>query len=192
MVLPCSPDVWSALQVVLIHWGQVMHIWISKLTITGPDNDLGPTRQQVIIWTNDGILFIGPLGTNFNEILIKIHTFSFKKMHLNMSSGKRQPSCLCLNVLMSLWGRQSMRQLIRSVRWLAPGSREQEEAIRQGFRHANMNALIGCKTVQLSQRCYLTSTGIAISEIRQLWDHLILKWEFLLLERQKWIQRPST
>ena len=29
-----------------------------------------------------------PLGTNFNEILIKIHTFSFKKMHLKMSSGK--------------------------------------------------------------------------------------------------------
>ena len=32
--------------------------------------------------TNAGILFIGPLETNFSEILIEIHTFSFKKMHL--------------------------------------------------------------------------------------------------------------
>ena len=29
------------------------------------------------------ILLIGPLGTNFNEILIEMHTFSFKKMHLS-------------------------------------------------------------------------------------------------------------
>ena len=35
----------------------------------------------------------------FNEMLIENHTFSFKKMHLKMSSGKWQPFCLCLNVL---------------------------------------------------------------------------------------------
>ena len=28
--------------------------------------------RQAIIWTNDAILLIGPLGTNFNEILIEI------------------------------------------------------------------------------------------------------------------------
>ena len=33
-----------------------------------------------IIWTNDGILLIGPMGTNFSEILIEIYTFSFKKI----------------------------------------------------------------------------------------------------------------
>ena len=33
------------------------------------------TRCQAIIWTNTGVLLIGPLGTNFNEILIKSHTF---------------------------------------------------------------------------------------------------------------------
>ena len=43
--------------------------------------------RQAIIWTNGGILLIGPLGTNFSEILIEINTFSFKKMHLKMSSG---------------------------------------------------------------------------------------------------------
>ena len=50
-----------------------MHICVSKLTIIGSDN---------------GILLIGHLGTNSSEILIEIYTFSFKIMHLKMSSGK--------------------------------------------------------------------------------------------------------
>ena len=50
-------------------------------------------------WTNAGILLIGPLGTNFSEFPIEIHTFSFKKMHLELSSGKWRPFCLGLNVL---------------------------------------------------------------------------------------------
>ena len=45
------------------------------------------------------MLLIRTLGTNFSEVLIKINTFSLKKMHLKMSSGRRQPSCLGLNVL---------------------------------------------------------------------------------------------
>ena len=39
------------------------------------------------------------LGTNVSEILIKMCTFSLKKMLLKMSSGKRRPSCLGLSVL---------------------------------------------------------------------------------------------
>ena len=74
------------------------HICVSNLTI-GSDNGLSPCRRQAIIWTNVGILLIGPLGTNFSEILIEIHTYSFKKMHLKMSSGKWPPFCLGLNVL---------------------------------------------------------------------------------------------
>ena len=83
----------------LTHWGRVTHICVGKLTIIGSDNGLSPGRRQAIIWTNVGILLIGPLGTNFSEMLIKIYTFSFKKMHLKMSSGKRRPFCLDLNVL---------------------------------------------------------------------------------------------
>ena len=63
------------------------------------DNGLSPGRRQAIIWTNAGILLIGPLGSNFSEILIEILTFSFKKIHLNMSSAKWRPYCLGLNVL---------------------------------------------------------------------------------------------
>ena len=83
----------------LIHWDRVTHICVNKLTVIGSDNGLSPDRRQAIIWTNAGILLIGPLGTNFSEILIGIHTFSFKKMHLKMSSGKCRPFCLGLNVL---------------------------------------------------------------------------------------------
>ena len=86
----------------LTHWGRVTHICVSKLTIIGSDNGLSPGRRQVIIWTNAGILLIGALGTNVSEILIKIGTFSLKNMLLKMSSGKRRPSCLGLNVLISI------------------------------------------------------------------------------------------
>ena len=75
------------------------HICVSKLTIIGSDNGLSPGRRQAIIWTNAEILLIGPLGTKFSEILIEIHTFSFKKMYLKMSTGKCRPFCLGLNVL---------------------------------------------------------------------------------------------
>ena len=57
------------------------------------------SRCQAIIWTNAGILVIRTLGTNFSEILSKIHTFSFKKMHLKMSSAKWWLFCLSLNML---------------------------------------------------------------------------------------------
>ena len=83
----------------LTHWGRVTHIYVSKLTIIGSDNDLWPSRRQSIIWTNAGILLIRPSGTNFSEILIEIDIFSFKKMHLKVSSAKRRPFCLGLNVL---------------------------------------------------------------------------------------------
>ena len=72
----------------LTHWGRMTHICVSKLTVIGSDNGLSPGRRQAIIWTNAGILLIGPIGTNFNEILVEINTFSFKKIHLKMSSGQ--------------------------------------------------------------------------------------------------------
>ena len=83
----------------LTHWGRVTHICVVKLIIIGSDNGLSPGRRQAIIWTNAGILFIGPLGTKFIEILIRVQTFLFKKMHSKMSSAKWRPFCLGLNVL---------------------------------------------------------------------------------------------
>ena len=75
------------------------HVCVSDLTLIGSDNGLLPGWRQVIIRTNAGILLIGPLGTNFIEILIKFITFSFQKRHLKILSAKWQPFCLGLNVL---------------------------------------------------------------------------------------------
>ena len=76
---------------------------------------LSPQISQMLLWyvqsfvaiwwtapshylNHAGILLIGRLGTNLIELLIKIHTFSFKKMHLNLSSAKWRPCCLGLNL----------------------------------------------------------------------------------------------
>ena len=80
----------------------VIHICIGKLTIIGSDNGLLPRRWQVIIWTSVGILLIGPLGTNFRQILFEVQTFSLKKTPLKMSSVKCCPFHFSLNVLSHL------------------------------------------------------------------------------------------
>ena len=75
------------------------HLCVSKLTSIVSDNGLSPGRRQAIIWNNAGNLLIGPLGTNFSEILIEIPTFSLTKIRLKMSSAKWRLFCLGLNVL---------------------------------------------------------------------------------------------
>ena len=89
----------SHISFALTHWGRVTHICVNRLTITGSDNGLSPGRRQAIIWTNAGILLIRTLGTNFRVILGEIHSFSFKKMHLKMSSAKGRLFSLGLNEL---------------------------------------------------------------------------------------------
>ena len=56
----------------VIHWGWVTHICVGNLTIIGSDNGLSPGQHQAIIWTNAGILLIGPMGTNLSEIWSEI------------------------------------------------------------------------------------------------------------------------
>ena len=80
----------SILGLHLTHWGRVTHLCVSKLTSIASDNGLSPGRRQAIIWTNAEILLIGPLGTNFNEILIEIHRvhYDVTVMLLSTSPGK--------------------------------------------------------------------------------------------------------
>ena len=63
----------------LINWGRVTHIYVNKLAIIGSDIGLSPGRCQSNFWTNAGIVLIRPLGTNFSEILMEIHTFLSRK-----------------------------------------------------------------------------------------------------------------
>ena len=74
-------------------------ICVNKLTIIGSDNGLSPSWRKAIIWTNAGILLIRPVRPNFIEISIEIHIFSFKKMHLKISSAKWRTFCLSLNAI---------------------------------------------------------------------------------------------
>ena len=99
-------------------WGWVMLKYISKLTIIGSDNGLLPGHHQSIIWTSAGILLIGTLGTNFNESLIKIYIFSFKKMHFKLSWRNWWLFCLGLNVLSTM---AASAELVTQLLIMAPG-----------------------------------------------------------------------
>ena len=83
----------------LLNCGRVTHICVRNLTIIGSDDCLSPGRCHAIIWTDAGILLIWSSETDFNENLIKNHTFSFKTICLKMSSGRWRPLCLGLHVL---------------------------------------------------------------------------------------------
>ena len=119
------PDLYLGLVRLLVdpktlnHWGLVTHICVTKLTTSGSDNGLSPCRHQAIIWTNAGIALIGPLGRNISEILSAIYAVSFKKMHLEMSSGKWQPSCLGLNVLNDINGCYWVFFIVKSLPYVS-------------------------------------------------------------------------
>ena len=108
------------------------HICVGTPTITGSINGLSPGRHQAIIWTKAGILLIGPLGTNFNEISINIHTFSFNKVHFKMSSGKWRPFCLARNVL-----NQRHRPCMRGILYM---SREGTSPTHGLYQHHKKHA----------------------------------------------------
>ena len=103
---------------IVTHWGRVTHICVGNLSVIGSDNGLLPGRHQAIIWTSAGILLFGPLGTIFSEIVSEIYTFSLKKMHLKMASGKWRPCCLGLNVLIHVEFSQQLSTLISLVKWV--------------------------------------------------------------------------
>ena len=91
---------WFWLVYWITYWGRVTHIFVSKLyhhwfrywlvSYTAPNHYLNQC-WDIVSWTT---------GTNCSDIIIEIQTFSFKKMHLKMSSGKWRPFCLGLNVIM--------------------------------------------------------------------------------------------
>ena len=56
-------------------------------------NGLLPVRRQAFTRINAYVLSIGPLGTNFIEILIKIQNLTFMKFHVKISSEKCRPFC---------------------------------------------------------------------------------------------------
>ena len=84
--------------VVLTHWGRVMHICVSDLTITGSDNGLLPGQRQAIIRTNAVILLIKPLGTKlqlnfYRNSNIFIQENAFENIACEMAAILSRPQC---------------------------------------------------------------------------------------------------
>ena len=94
----------SQLAATLTHWGQVMHIFVGKLTIICSDNGLSPGWCQAIIWTTAGILSIRILRNKLQWNNNQNSLSSCNKIHLKMLSAKCRPFSLSLNVL-THWGR---------------------------------------------------------------------------------------
>ena len=79
------------------------HIYVNKLTIMGSDNGLSPGRRQAIIWTNAGILSIGPLGINFSKKIyqnynIFIQPNAFKSFVCELAAILSRPQCVKLHI----------------------------------------------------------------------------------------------
>ena len=90
--LPCHrrwpwPSLFSVAGCRSTHWGQMTHICVGKITRISSDSGLAPEQRQTIFWTNTGILLIGPLATNFSEILIEIQAFFLNIIRLKMTSA---------------------------------------------------------------------------------------------------------
>ena len=89
----------------LTHWGRVMHIWVSKHTNNGSDNGSSPGRRQAIIWTNAGILLMGPFGI----LNIFIKKDAFQNVVWKMAAISSGPQCVDFN---------DLRMTSSSIWWL--------------------------------------------------------------------------
>ena len=80
----------------------VMHICVTQPqslnSLRPSDTYTSVNRHQAIIWTNAGILFIGPKGTNFSKILIAILTFiqenAFESVVCEKAAILSRPQCV--------------------------------------------------------------------------------------------------
>ena len=66
--------------------------------IIGSDNGLPPPTRQAVTEPMLDYCLLEP-EKQTSEFLSEIHTFSFKKMHLQMSPAKWRQFCVGLNVL---------------------------------------------------------------------------------------------
>ena len=75
----------------LTYWGRVTHICVCNLTIFGSENGLlAPSHYLNQSW----IIVNWTPRNKFSEMLIEIHSFSFKKIHFEMAAILSQPQCV--------------------------------------------------------------------------------------------------
>ena len=132
-----------------------------------------------IIWTNAWILLIRHSATNFSRILIKIHAFPFKKMHLKMS-GKWWPLCFGLNMFLELILSSCVAATLH-VRWV-----KRMDGDVEGVRHCVIERKVLCNAgisiivlsyLVIYQRLInsLTPGGQSL-EASVIWDAITPMW----------------
>ena len=75
----CSLKDKSLANLLLTHWGQAAYNTSLSLAIIASDNGLSLVRRQAIIRNSAALLWSGPLGTRFSEILSKYNNFHTRK-----------------------------------------------------------------------------------------------------------------
>ena len=106
-ILRCNLDMLSGFLIPTNHWtlesfvpdhrARVMHICGSKLVHHCFQIMGAPAQRHAIIWTNIGLLLIGPLVTKFCEHWIKIQQFLYEERYFKMPSVKWRHFRLVLN-----------------------------------------------------------------------------------------------
>ena len=71
-----------------VHSSPTSAAYMCQWTGSSLVQEMAAVWRQAITWTSADFLSVEPLGTNFNEIWIRILSFSFKKKHLKMLSAK--------------------------------------------------------------------------------------------------------
>ena len=104
-----------------------------NFSILGSDDGFLPVQRQAIIWKKNGLLLIGPLGTKFSKIFIKIKIFSFNEMHFNIDGlvqKKTNSSALAMEFL-ALTHRYVVCKMLTILFW-SRVNRDQENITEQG------------------------------------------------------------
>ena len=79
----------------ITHWGRVTHICVDDQTITNSDDGVSLGWRQAIICNIAGISLIGPLVTNFREILIIFfQENAFESVVFQMAAILFRPPCV--------------------------------------------------------------------------------------------------
>ena len=80
---------------VIMRWWPLMQTPAARtckiFNLLWPSNAIMMVSQSTFCGSGHGLLPDGTLRTYFNEVLLNIKTFSFKKMHLRILSIKHQP-----------------------------------------------------------------------------------------------------
>ena len=140
----------------------------------GSDNSLSPIRRQAIIQTIAGLLSIGPSGTNFSGILIKMKNFSFMKMHLKISSAKWRPFCP--------EERWVNPELDKPYWWQAVGCEPQIIPAESLWSTGHQGALLWCWLGETLWRCqlYLMTNSVLLLMLCFIHWRLLCIWSLRL------------